>query len=752
MAKLQDKIKLDKITKKVKNVGGGKKAKVEKVSLEQDAVKEKKSVKKAKNKIKLDVKKAGKTGKETKSSGRSQKIQTVLVGSFLVPVVFIVILGVVSYQKASTTIIDKYKESSLSAISAESMYLDLLCQTVASKATELVMDSDTSSYYSTYYDNADSKALDLFRSAKQNMIHMSGSVSYINSYHIVAEKGTQITSEAKNLPSDAYASLMASQDGGYISNSTNRNIWLGNHTYLDEQFGIEKDEYALVFYQKFMRANAILILDIKMDTIKEALDSTSFGENSYKAIVSQDGREIVLQEVLAEDGTVVSQEVTENIFAGKDFFVNSLGAEKEASAEITIDGEKYLYVYAPVGNTGIMLCSLIPYDVIVAEAVAIRNMTVILVILAALVAMVVGSLIAVRISKTLQVMIQSLNKVAEGDLTVSFKTKRKDEFRLLNDSLNNMLTGVRGLMTDVRGFGTEVNELSGGVAETADTINTSMKDISNAVDEVARGVVTQAEETETSNRKMSEFSEQIVSVCDQAESMGGVADRAIDAVNRGKVIIEDLNEQSETTVRLTKELSQDIENVKVQSDQIENIINAINEIAEQTNLLSLNASIEAARAGEHGRGFAVVADEIRKLADQSMQAVNQIKGIVESIRSTTKQTTDSAQKTEEFIYKQAGSLEETISVFASINSCVDELVDGLHDMAASMRGIGEEKDEVQDSIRNISAVSEESAAATEEVTATLAEQVHSIANLTEKAERLATRVHALEDAMSQFQI
>ena len=135
-----------------------------------------------------------------------------------------------------------------------------------------------------------------------------------------------------------------------------------------------------------------------------------------------------------------------------------------------------------------------------------------------------------------------------------------------------------------------------------------------------------------------------------------------------------------------------------------------------------------------------------------MQAGNQIKGIVANIRKTTQQTTDSAQKTEEYIYKQADSLEETITVFGYINNCVDELVTGLQEMAASMKGIGEEKDDVEDSIRNISAVSEEAAAATEEVTATLSEQVTSISRLTEKAEQLAARVQALEEATSQFEV
>lgn len=680
-----------------------------------------------------------------------KKIQTVLISSFFVPIAFIILLGVISYSKASDTIVENYKDSTISAVSAQSMYFDLLCDSIAAKAQEIILDKDISSYYEKYYDNVDVKSVQLFKSVKTNMIHVASSAEYIAGYHIISEKGTQMTNKSKIPGAEAYGKLKESAEGQHIFADGVKNAWLGTHSYLDESLGIKTEEYGLAFAQRFMKADSVVVFDVDLNTIKNALSNMRLGEDSYKAIVTKDGREIILQEVIS-DGEITEQEVLENIFQEQDFFIESVEAGGTGSASVKYGKEKYLYVYSSIGDSGIMLCGLIPYDNLYSEAKQIRNITVILVILAIVMALLTASKISLGISRTMNDMTRALEKVADGDLTVLFKTKRKDEFLKLNDNLNGTISGVRGLMTDVKGFGTEVNELSGNVASVSENINNSMKEISIAVDEVSSGVVTQAEATDSCNRRMTEFANQIVSVCDYTDNMSDMADKAKNAVDRGKVIINELNMQSETTVQLTKALGNEILNVKLQSDQIDKIINVINEIAEQTNLLSLNASIEAARAGENGRGFVVVADEIRKLANQSMDAGNQIKKIVENIHATTKQTTEAANKTEQYIYKQVEFLEDTIAVFGDINECVNELVVALQSMAVSMREIGNDKDEIEHAIREISAVSESAAATIEEVNATLNEQVESIAQLKSMSTQLATKVNDLESATSQFQV
>ena len=203
----------------------------------------------------------------------------------MVPVLFIVMLGVVSYQKASDTIIEKYKESSISAIAAESLYLKLLCETVSSKALEVITDADTKSYYEKYYDNKEHKSIEIFENVSQNMVQMASSISFFNSYHIIAQKGTQISSESLNIPADAYTSLLESEEGAYMSEA--KAGWLGEHKYLDEALGMDREKYSLSYFQKFLRADAIVIMDIRMNTIFEALQNMDFGENSYKGVVTR---------------------------------------------------------------------------------------------------------------------------------------------------------------------------------------------------------------------------------------------------------------------------------------------------------------------------------------------------------------------------------------------------------------------------------------------------------------------------------
>ena len=156
-------------------------------------------------------------------------------------------------------------------------------------------------------------------------------------------------------------------------------------------------------------------------------------------------------------------------------------------------------------------------------------------------------------------------------------------------------------------------------------------------------------------------------------------------------------------------LRQDMERLAGQSYNIGQVLGLIRDIADQTNLLALNAAIEAARAGEAGRGFAVVADEVRKLAEKTMQATQDVESAVFAIQKGTETSSATAQRTG-----------EAISQMAETAGSVNERLDGIAHMAT----------DASNKVQAIAAAATEQSAASEEIN-------HGIAEVNELSARAA---------------
>ena len=736
---------------KLHNTKAEKKAAKEKAAQLKREAKEKagKAVKKAKKRADKQVAEARFTAQAVKEvrGGSKRRIMHTLLAGFLVPVAMMIVLGVVCYNTAASGMISKYQDSAESTILAVGNYCDLICTSVSSKALELIGKGDVADYYEREYKKQDAEAIKTLRDAKTLLGNIKATNAYVYSYSIIPEGGAYLTSLTGSMTENPHDDFAASAEGQFLAENKNRrNVWLGYHSYIDGCLNSLEKNYAVSFYQRFIRGDSYLVLDIDMDVIMDMLSQMDFGEGTIRAMVSEDGREIISIQGREEE------EIQESYFSGQEFFEHSRELGETASQTVRIDGKRYVYLSTPVGKTGIMICALIPRNNLMGQANVIRAITVIMVILAAAAALATGGFISIGISREIKNMTMGISKMADGDFSDSFVTKRQDEFGILSDSLNKMLGSLRALMQDMQKFGLKVRDMAVDVSDRAENIDDSIKNTSRAMDEVAKGVQTQAEETEKSNEKMIVFSDNISMVVDQTSRMGQMADQAIGAVDEGKDIVQELNEKSDSTVVLTRELVENINGVEKSSEEIRGFVEVINSIAGQTNLLSLNASIEAARAGEAGRGFAVVAEEIRKLADQSRESGNRIKDIVSNIGDTTQRTTDSAKKAEGMILGQAKALQQTAEVFGRIQSCVNELVEGIR-MALDWLGqITGEKVQVQDSIQNISAVSQQMAASTQEVTASLGEQADVIGQLARKAEELSAEAEELDKSIGKFKL
>ena len=700
--------------------------------------------------------------KNLRGSNKKSILGTLLV-AFMVPVVLMITLGVVSYHTASSGIVDKYKESAQSTVSAVGDYFNLVCTNISNKALEMITNSDVGDYYDKYYGKQESKALETFRSAKSDIGNAKSTNKNIYSCTVIPEAGAYLSTLSGGMTETPMADFSNTAEGQYfVANSTQRNRWMGYQTYLDDNMQSKQEKYAMVYYQKLSKSDAYLVMSLDISVAEKMLGEMDFGKGSVKALVTYDGREVAFEQKTdnpaeADGEKAASAEEDEAAavkqwFVGSDFYESTKEAEEAGYMDVKIDGKKYVYIYTPVGNTKAMICTLIPQSNVLGQVGSIKYITIFMVILAAGAALVTGFVISTGISKTVREMSGGLAKVAQGDLTQDFATKRQDEFKELTGSLNAMIESMRGLMRDMKQFGSKVTGLAEDVSDKTGAINTSMQDIARAMDEVAGGVQGQAEDTESSNENMISFSENITTVTEKTSHMGQTADKAIEAVEQGRVIVQELSGKSDTTVSLTRVLVNDIDAVQKNSEEIKSFVDVINSIAGQTNLLSLNASIEAARAGEAGRGFAVVAEEIRKLADQSKESGNKIHEIVKKIGETADKTTASAREAESMVNEQARALQETVNVFGMIQDCVGELVEGIRVITQRLEESMLEKDKVEGSLQNIASVSEEVAASTQEVTATLGEQVSVVQTLKEEVEMLRSDALELDKSIEKFKI
>ena len=728
-----------------------KEPKVKKAPKESKSPKEKKDIKQI---IRAFLRVAKNIGLRTLE--KEKKIANALMKFFGVSVILIIILGVVSYFMASRAVTTRYENSVKSAGSSMETSIQLICDAVSSKMIELYMSDDFDTYYNDKFDADGAEATTLSRPVSDSLVDLKASMSYINAYYVVPEKGRTIVSNTKGLPEGAYDKLKATPTGESLQAKRTKNTWVGNHAALDEMLSKGNDDYALSFVLHYVlkRNNGFLIADISNTYIEDLLSVMNSGKGSISGIVTEDGREFLMEGVKGKGGDIVMQRYADdkNVFIGSTFFEETKDSKEGGYDYVRIGMKKYLYVYQPVGKTGMTICTLIPNSTITSEISVIRTVTVLIVLLACAVAVFAGMSLSRSISGVLNQTCNALASAAEGDLTQEITTKRQDEFGRLISGMTRMLSGMRNLISDNQKFGQKVVSLSNEVADSSTDIETSMKQVVEAMHQVAGDVDMQASKTEQGVNKINEFSDRINNIYRQSETMVAKTEEAMAAVEKGKGIVGNLHVKSEDTATVTNILMEDIEAVDKCSRNIGEIIGTIEEIAAQTNLLSLNANIEAARAGSAGRGFSVVADEIRKLADQSMEAGVRVKAIVTDITAITNKTGESARKTAGFLKEQTSALNETIEMFGTISNQVTDLVTAIHSMQEDMSGMVMNKEDIVVVMQSISEIADEIVASVDSVSIVVNDKMQQIDTLVDNAENLNQEAEELSRSMERFKI
>ncbi len=412
----------------------------------------------------------------------------------------------------------------------------------------------------------------------------------------------------------------------------------------------------------------IVAIDITLESFQKLIQEINPYTGSFAYLVSNGGliaghpnKDFLskhIQEIYVED--VKNQNIIQQIRNGESF--NYIGVDKNGKENFVT----YTPVYVGKTNTPWSLAISVPVSEIMAKANRNFRISIFIGVIGLIILAVIVSLISRTITTALKKGVIFAQNVAGGDLVATFDIKQKDEIGDLANALNQMVLKLREIVVSVNISAENINSASHEMSSNAQQMSLGANQQASSAEEVSSSMQEMVSNTQQNN-KNAQQTEQIVV-------------KTAEGIKKG-------SSSSEVSMNAMKKIAEKI--------------TIVNDIAFQTNILALNAAVEAARAGEHGKGFAVVANEVRKLAERSKVAADEIDQLsregVKISEEAGKQLLDivpEIEKTVKFIQEISLASLKQNSGADQVNSAIQQLNQVTQQNAASSEELATSSEEL----------------------------------------------------------
>ncbi|WP_238902773.1 methyl-accepting chemotaxis protein [Clostridium sp. YIM B02506] len=370
-----------------------------------------------------------------------------------------------------------------------------------------------------------------------------------------------------------------------------------------------------------------------------------------------------------------------------------------------------------------------------------------------LITLIIGLLISKDSSKVLHKIRELAVRLSNYDFSEDLVLKRRDEYGQTAEALNKAQENIR---TFINNIVEKVNDIDSSSNNLFTSINVITEDF-NEVNESTRKINITMQENSAISEEISASVEEVntsvdvlsAKATDGTNNSNSIKDRANGILDASKSAIKNIRDIYEEKEGL---IVNAIEDGKVVSE-IGVMANTISAISEQINLLALNAAIEAARAGEQGRGFAVVAEEVRKLADQSSEAVNNVKGVIDKVQ---KSFDDLSLTSKDLLRFMDEDVNVQFEDFSSVGEQYYKDADFVNNMSSELAAMSEEINatinQVSDAVQHLAEMAQKSSENTNDIEERLNSSTSSMEEISEIAEKQSVLANNLSEMVKRFKV
>lgn len=673
---------------------------------------------------------------------RNGLLRKLVVTFSLVILLSLTVLTVGNFIITKNTVTEDFKNLTNQILNQNKNYASVINETIEQTSMQIVANNELGQKISTV-DKEDYSIAFLALDTNKMLVNLMGinNTKIIKNIYLHTFLGFSSSSDNNSFMHDQNDTWKKINEADWFKKAMEaegRGLWVPKHESLITSGEKSLSYVRLLKSSVSLKPLAMIEINVDPTLVSKSVKDTNIGKNGEVYIVDKDGYIIASK----------NEEKSGEKFSAA--YLSDIEGKVSGSNTYIENGKNVYVVYTTMEETGWKFIAEVPSSEVYSSAKNITIISLIVMVVCILISIFVSIFTTGQITKPIYDIIFITKKLSSGDFDVKTEKYSIAEMNLLSENFNNMVDKLKDALSKTRSLAQETYSSSDNLLVLSQSMFEKSSDIVKSVEEISEGSTRQAEDTMNCAEVSNKLNNEINNTISRLREVDDSKEEALSALNDSDKVINGLSEASYQNSHAMEKVSSTVERLSEKTNNILEIISKINDITNQTNLLALNASIEAARAGEAGKGFSVVANEIRKLAEQSQEAAQDIKTIISDVNNSIKESLDISEGAKETFSKELDEVAKTIKTFVTLKNSIEMVSSSVEKAIRSIEVMAEDKNQLVEAIGSIAAVSQQNTAVTQEVNAVIQDEAEENKKINELSENLNLKAQELQEVISTF--